>query len=170
MKMNPGVTTFLGNPLTLLGEMIKVGDKAPAFTALSSDLKPVASGDFAGKVKIISAVPSVDTGVCAAQTRRFNVEATNLANVVILTISCDLPFALGRFCAAEGIDKVITLSDHKDTDFGLKYGFLIQELRLLNRGIIVIDKDDNVVYVEYVQENTNHPDYDKALEAVRQLI
>ncbi len=170
MKMNPGVTTFLGNPLTLLGEMIKVGDKAPAFTALASDLKPVASGDFAGKVKIISSVPSIDTGVCAAQTRRFNVEATNLANVVILTISCDLPFALGRFCAAEGIDKVITLSDHKDTDFGLKYGFLIQELRLLNRGIIVIDKDDNVVYVEYVQENTNHPDYEKALEAVRKIV
>jgi thiol peroxidase len=170
MKKNSGIVTFLGNPLTLLGEMITVGTKAPNFTAIGEGLKPVSLSDFAGKVVLISSVPSVDTGVCAAQTRRFNVEAANLGNVVILTISNDLPFALGRFCAAEGIDKVVTLSDHKDTDFGLKYGFLLEELRLLNRGIIVIDKNGIVQYVEYVKENTNHPDYDAALEAAKKLV
>jgi thiol peroxidase len=170
MKKNSGIVTFLGNPLTLLGEMITVGTKAPNFTAIGEGLKPVSLSDFAGKVVLISSVPSVDTGVCAAQTRRFNVEAANLGDVVILTISNDLPFALGRFCAAEGIDKVVTLSDHKDTDFGLKYGFLLEELRLLNRGIIVIDKNGIVQYVEYVKENTNHPDYDAALEAAKKLV
>ncbi len=170
MKKNSGIVTFLGNPLTLLGEMITVGAKAPDFTAIGEGLKPVSLNDFAGKVVLISSVPSVDTGVCAAQTRRFNVEAANLGDVAILTISNDLPFALGRFCAAEGIDKVVTLSDHKDTDFGLKYGFLLEELRLLNRGIIVIDKNGIVQYVEYVKENTNHPDYDAALEAAKKLV
>ncbi|MCE1167826.1 MAG: thiol peroxidase [Sphingobacteriia bacterium] len=170
MKKNSGIVTFLGNPLTLLGEMITVGTKAPDFTAIGEGLKPVSLKDFPGKVVLISSVPSVDTGVCAAQTRRFNVEAANLGDVAILTISNDLPFALGRFCAAEGIDKVVTLSDHKDTDFGLKYGFLLEELRLLNRGIIVIDKDGIVQYVEYVKENTNHPDYDAALEAAKKLV
>lgn len=169
MKKYHGRTTFLGNPLTLLGEPVKTGDHAPDFTAIGEGLKPVRLSDFAGKKIIISAVPSVDTGVCAAQTRRFNLEAASLEDVVILTISCDLPFALGRFCAAEGIDKVITLSDHKDTDFGLKYGFLIEELRLLNRGIVIIGKDGMVSYVEFVSENTNHPDYDAALEAVKNL-
>ena len=170
MKKNSGIVTFLGNPLTLLGEMITVGTKAPNFTAIGEGLKPVSLSDFAGKVVLISSVPSVDTGVCAAQTRRFNVEAANLGDVVILTISNDLPFALGRFCAAEGIDKVVTLSDHKDTDFGLKYGFLLEELRLLNRGIIVIDKNGIVQYVEYVKENTNHHDYDAALDAAKKLV
>lgn len=170
MKKNSGIVTFLGNPLTLLGEMITVGTKAPNFTAIGEGLKPVSLSDFAGKVVLISSVPSVDTGVCAAQTRRFNVDAANLGDVVILTISNDLPFALGRFCAAEGIDKVVTLSDHKDTDFGLKYGFLLEELRLLNRGIIVIDKNGIVQYVEYVKENTNHPDYDAALDAAKKLV
>lgn len=169
MKKYHGRTTFLGNPLTLLGEPVKPGDKAPDFTAIGEGLKPVKLSDFAGKKIIISAVPSVDTGVCASQTRRFNLEAASLAEVVILTISCDLPFALGRFCAAEGIDKVITLSDHKETDFGLKYGFLIEELRLLNRGIVIVGKDGIVSYVEFVAENTNHPDYDAALEAVKKL-
>lgn len=169
MKKNTGVITFAGNPLTLLGEMIKPGDKAPDFTVSANDLKPVKLSDYKGKIRIISSVPSVDTGVCAAQTRRFNVEAAKLEDVVILTVSADLPFALGRFCAAEGIDKVITLSDHKSTDFGLKYGFLIEELRLLARGIVVIDKDDTVRYVEYVKEVTTHPDYDKALKAVKSI-
>jgi thiol peroxidase len=108
--------------------------------------------------------------VCAAQTRKFNVEAANLGDVAILTLSCDLPFALGRFCAAEGIDKVVTLSDHKDTDFGLKYGFLIEELRLLNRGIVVVDKAGVVQYVEFVKENTNHPDYDAAIAAAKTVV
>lgn len=106
MQRNSGVTTFMGNPLTLLGNMVKVGDKAYDFTVLGADLHPIKLSDYSGKVVIISSVPSVDTGVCAAQTRRFNVEVANLGDIVILTISCDLPFALGRFCAAEGIDKV----------------------------------------------------------------
>ncbi|HNQ59200.1 MAG TPA: thiol peroxidase [Bacteroidales bacterium] len=170
MKKNKGITTFMGKPVTLLGDMVQPGEIAPNFTALAADSKPVNLSDFKGKVIIISSVPSVDTGVCAAQTRRFNTEAASLGEVVILTISCDLPFALGRFCAAEGIDKVITLSDHKDTDFGLKYGFLIEELRLLNRGIVVIDREGIIRYIEYVKENTHHPDYDAAIAAARKLI
>lgn len=170
MNKNTGIITFMGNPFTLLGDMVKVGDKAQDFTVLANDLHPVKLSDYDGKIRIISSVPSVDTGVCAAQTRRFNVEAAKLGEVAILTISNDLPFALGRFCAAEGIDKVITLSDHKDTDFGLKYGFLIEELRLLTRGIVVIDKEGVVRYVEYVKEVTTHPDYDKALEAAAKLV
>ncbi|NVO01892.1 MAG: thiol peroxidase [Bacteroidetes bacterium] len=170
MKKNTGIITFGGNPLTILGEMVKKGDKALDFTVLGNDLSPVKLSDFEGKVRIISSVPSVDTGVCAAQTRRFNVEAANLGDVKILTISCDLPFALGRFCAAEGIEKVVTLSDHKEVDFGSKYGFLIEELRLLARGIVVIDKAGIVQYVEYVNEVTNHPDYDNALAEAKKLV
>ncbi len=169
MEKHTGMITFGGNPLTLVGELVKVGDKAKDFTVLANDLKPHTLSEYDGKIRIISVVPSVDTGICAAQTRRFNVEAAKLENVVILTISCDLPFALGRFCAAEGIDKVITLSDHKETDFGLKYGFLIDELRILARGIVVIDKAGTVRYVEYVKEVGTHPDYDKALEAAKNL-
>ena len=169
MKKNTGIITFGGNPLTLLGEMVKPGDKAIDFTVLANDLTPVKLSDYKGKIRIISSVPSVDTGVCAAQTRRFNVEAAKLDDVVILTISADLPFALGRFCAAEGIDKVITLSDHKEMDFGSKYGFLIEELRLLSRGIVVVAKDDTVRYVEFVKEITTHPDYDKVLAEIAKL-
>ncbi len=169
MKKNTGITTFMGGPLTLLGDMVQLGDKAKDFTVLGNDLKPVKLSDYAGKTVILSLAPSIDTGVCAAQTRKFNVEAAKLNDIAILAISMDLPFALGRFCGAEGIDKVITLSDHKDADFGTKYGFLIEELRLLNRGIVIIDKEGVVRYVEYVKENTDHPDYDKALEAAKAL-
>ncbi|HOV11106.1 MAG TPA: thiol peroxidase [Bacteroidales bacterium] len=169
MERHQGIITFGGNPLTLAGTMVKVGDKAQDFTVLANDLKPHKLSDYDGKTRIISVVPSVDTGVCAAQTRRFNVEAAKLNDTVILTISCDLPFALGRFCAAEGIDKVVTLSDHRETDFGLKYGFLIEELRLLSRGIVIVDKSGTVRYVEYVKEVTTHPDYEKALDAARNL-
>ena len=159
--------TMGGNPVTLLGENIKVGDKAPDFTVLDSGLAPVKLSSQKGKTVIISVVPSVDTSVCASQTRRFNEEAAKLDNISILTISVDLPFALGRFCAAEGIDVVQTLSDHKDLDFGTKYGFVIEELRLLARGIVVINPDGLVKYVEYVPEVTDHPDYDKAIEAAK---
>ena len=159
--------TMGGNPVTLVGESIKVGDKAPDFTVLDSGLAPVSLSSQKGKTVIISVVPSVDTSVCASQTRRFNEEAAKLDNIAILTISVDLPFALGRFCAAEGIDVVQTLSDHKDLDFGTKYGFAIEELRLLARGIVVIDPSGLVKYVEYVPEVTDHPDYDKAIEAAK---
>lgn len=169
MEKHTGMITFGGNPLTLAGELVKTGDSAKDFTVVANDLKPHKLSDYDGKIRIISVVPSVDTGICAAQTRRFNEEAAKLNNVVILTISCDLPFALGRFCAAEGIDKVVTLSDYKETDFGLKYGFLIDELRLLSRGIVIIDQKGVVRYVEYVKEVASHPDYDKALAAAAGL-
>ena len=170
LKKRENVVTMGGNPVTLLGSEIKVGDKAPDFTVLTSDLTPYTLQDAGDQVKIISVVPSVDTGVCHVQTTRFNTEVANLDNTIILTISVDLPFALKRFCSAEGIDKVITLSDHKDLSFGTGYGFTIEELRLLSRGIVVLDKDNVVQYVEYVKEVTDHPDYDKAIQAAKKLV
>lgn len=164
------VTTFAGKPVTLLGHEVKVGDKAPAFTCVKQDLTPFSLADVEGKVKLVSVVPSVDTGVCELQTVRFNQEAGKLADAAVITISCDLPFAQGRFCAAKGIDNAVVVSDYNGHHFGLAYGFLIEELMLLNRGIVVIDKDDVVRYVEYVAENTEHPDYDKALEAAHALL
>jgi thioredoxin-dependent peroxiredoxin len=169
MEKHTNMVTFGGNPVTLAGQLAKVGDIAKDFTVMSSDLKTHKLSDYAGKVKIITSILSVDTGVCKTETRRFNELAAKLENVVILAISCDLPFTLGRFCAAEGIDKVITLSDHRETDFGLKYGFLMDELRMLARGIVVIDKDGVVRYVEYVKEVGTEPDYDKALETLKNL-
>ena len=170
IEKRANIITMKGNPMTLLGPEIKIGDKAPDFTALTGDLKPYTLKDAGDKIKIISVVPSLDTGVCELQTIRFNEEAADLDNVVILTISVDLPYAQKRFCSSNNIDKVITLSDHKDLSFGLNYGFVIEELRLLSRGIIVLDKDNTVRYVEYVKEVSNHPDYDKALEETRKLL
>ncbi len=162
--------TFAGNPVTIVGNEIKVGDKAPDFTALNSKLEPVKLSDYDGKVKVIVVYPSIDTGVCAAQNRRFNVEANNLKDVVVLSVSVDLPFAQSRFCGAEGLDNIITLSDHKDLDFGAKYGFVIEELRLLTRGTVIVDKDGTVKYVEHVAEITTDPDYEKALEVAKALL
>ncbi len=170
MKRNTDIVTFGGNPVTLKGKLVKPGQNAKNFVAFKSDLSPFYFYDFQGKVRIISSVPSVDTDVCAAQTRRFNEAAAALNDVQIFTISCDLPFALKRFCAAEGIDKLVTLSDHKDRDFGIKYGLLIEEFALLARAVIVIDKDDVVQYVDVVGEIAEHPDYDKALEEVKKLL
>jgi len=162
MEKRTGVVTFAGNPITLVGPEIKVGQQAPDFTVLSNDLQPKTLKDYEGKVKVISVVPSLDTGVCDAQTRWFNQDATGLSDdVVVLTISMDLPFAQKRWCGAAGVDKVETLSDHKDASFGTNYGFLIEELRLLSRGVVVINKDNKVTYVEYV------PDFDAALEAIK---
>ncbi len=162
--------TFGGNPLTLVGNEIKVGAVAPNFTALKTDLSPFSLEELKGKVVIISVVPSVDTPVCELQTIRFNTEAYEHGDINVITISADLPFALGKFCANKGIDTAITLSDHKGLDFGMKYGFILDELRLLSRGIIVIGKDGIVKYVEYVQEVTNHPDYDKAMDIAKELV
>ena len=162
--------TFAGNPLTLLGNEIKVGDAAPDFNAVGQGLSPVKLSDFAGKVVVIAVYPSVDTSVCAAQNRRFNAEANNLNDVVVLSVSCDLPFAQSRFCAAEGLDNIKTISDHKDLEFGQKYGFWIKELRLLARGTVVIDKKGEVKYVEYVPEVTHEPDYEAAMNVVKNLI
>lgn len=159
--------TFNQDPVTLLGNEISVGDKAPDFTVLANDLQEVSLSDYKGKVKLIAAVPSVDTGVCSDETKRFNEEADKLDNVHVLTISMDLPFAQARWCAANGVKNLDTLSDHRDADFGEKYGTLIQELRLQARAVFVVDSDDTVTYVEYVSEATNHPDYESALEAAQ---
>ena len=142
--------TFLGNPVTLLGETAVVGAVAPDFTALDQSLTPRKLSEFAGKTVVVLVYPSVDTGICASQNRRFNKEAADLGDVVILSVSVDLPFAQKRFCAAEGIDKVITLSDHRELDFGMKYGYVIEGLRLLARGTVIIDKNGVITYVEYV--------------------
>lgn len=170
MKETTGKITFKGNPLTLLGEEVKVGDKAPDFTVVGADLSPVKLSDYDGKVRVLALYPSIDTGVCQLQNKRFNAEASNLGDAVILSISCDLPFAQSRFCAAEGLDKVITASDHKDVDFGTKYGFLIKELRLLTRGTVVVDKDGVVKYAEICPEVTDEPDYEAALTVIKGLL
>lgn len=167
MIKRKNIVTIEGNPLTLVGPEIKVGDVAPDFTVLNQNLAPVKLSDAKGKKVLISIAPSIDTSVCAAQTRKFNEEVAKLDDVAIYCISVDLPFALGRFCAAEGIDAVQTLSDHKDLNFGEQYGFAIEELRLLARGIVVVDADGKVTHVEYVPEVTDHPDYEAALAAVK---
>jgi thiol peroxidase len=166
-----GVATIKGNPLTLIGQEIKIGDKAPDFKVNKDLMTQVSLHDYDGKVKLISVVPSLDTGVCDAQTRRFNVEAAKLGDkVTVLTVSMDLPFAQARWCGAAGVDQVVTLSDYKDASFGVAYGVLIKELRLLMRSIFVVDADNNVQYVEYLSEMTNPPDFDKALAAVAKLV
>ncbi|MFC5451716.1 thiol peroxidase [Paenibacillus aestuarii] len=166
-----GVATLKGNPITLVGPELKVGDKAPNFTVNKDLMNQVSLADYAGKVKLISVVPSLDTGVCDAQTRRFNEEAAKLGdNVVVLTISVDLPFAQSRWCGAAGIDKVVTLSDYKTKSFGEAYGVLIKEIQLDMRSIFVIDANDTIQYVEYLGEMTNHPNYEAAVEAVKALV
>ncbi|WP_339233465.1 thiol peroxidase [Oceanobacillus sp. FSL W7-1281] len=163
----PKQTTFKQEPVTLLGEEQKAGNNAPDFTVLANDLSEKTLADYEGKVKLISVVPSLDTGVCSEQTRRFNEEAASLDNVSVLTISMDLPFAQKRWCGANGIENVETLSDHRSVDFGEKYGVLIEELRLLARSIFVVDENNKITYVEYVSEVSDHPDYDAVLEHLK---
>jgi len=167
-KERKGAVTMRGNPMTLVGPELKAGQKAPAFTAVGKGLAPVTLDQFKGKVKIIAAIPSIDTPVCDAETRRFNEEASKLpGDVQILTISMDLPFAQARWCGAAGVDKVTTISDWRAAEFGQKYGALIKELHLLARAVFVIDKNDNVVYSEYVKEVANQPNFEAALDAAR---
>ena len=163
-----GVITFKGNPLTLVGNEIKVGSKAPDFKLLTNGLEEVDLAATKGKTRIISVVPSLDTPVCDVQTKRFNEEASKFpSSVVVLTVSTDLPFAQARWCGATGSKNVQTLSDHRDTNFGISYGVLIKELRLLSRAIIIVGANDTVQYVEYVNEITEHPNYDKALNFLK---
>ena len=164
-----GAVKFKGNPLTLIGPEIKVGAKAPEFQTVAQDLSPVTLSSVKGTTLLISVVPSLDTPVCDAQTRRFNQEAAKLPNVQVLTVSMDLPFAQKRWCGAAGIDRVTVVSDHKDASFGKAYGTLIKELRLLSRSIFLVDGSGTVRYVEYVPEVTSHPNYDAALAVARQL-
>ncbi|WP_345243451.1 thiol peroxidase [Pontibacillus salipaludis] len=158
--------TFKDNPVTLVGDEVKVGDKAPNFTVLANDLSEVSLEQYNG-VKLISVIPSIDTGVCDAQTRRFNEEAAQLDNVNVLTISMDLPFAQRRWCGSNGIENVDTLSDHRDAYFGEAFGVLIKEMRLLARAVFVVNSQNEVVHAEYVSEATNHPDYEAAITAAK---
>jgi thioredoxin-dependent peroxiredoxin len=160
--------TFKGNAVTLLGNEVKVGDQAPDFKVLANDMSEVTLQDTKGQVRLISAVPSLDTGVCDAETRRFNEEAVKLDNVKVLTVSVDLPFAQKRWCGAAGIENVQTVSDHRELSFGEAYGVAIKELRLLARAVFVVDSSDKVTYVQYVSEVTDHPDYEAAVEAAKQ--
>jgi thioredoxin-dependent peroxiredoxin len=165
-----GIITMKGNPLTLIGPDIRVGDQAPDFTVIDGNLNIFKLGDFAGQTKIISVTPSLDTPVCDLQLRRFNREAASLPqDVAMLNLSMDLPFAINRFCSTAGIDRAKALSDHREASFGTAYGVLIKELRLLARSIFIIDKNDVVRYKEIVPEQSNHPDYEKALKALAEV-
>jgi thioredoxin-dependent peroxiredoxin len=170
MKRNSNLVTVGGESVTLLGKLVKPGIHAKNFIAQTSESQAVRLSDFQGRIKLISSVFSVDYDVCARQTRRMNVEASNLDQVQIITISCDLPFAIKRFTASEGIEKILVVSDHKEVDFGIKYGFLIQEFRMLSRGIIIIDNYEMVRYVDLVKEVSDEPDYDKAMKIVQELL
>lgn len=170
MKETKNITSMAGIPLTLLGEVAMVGAEAPDFTVVNVKGDNVRLSDFRGKIVILSVFPSIDTKVCAVQTREFNKRATKLgSDVVVLTVSKDLPFALSRFCAAEGIDNVYTLSDYKESEFGLKYGFLIKENKLLSRGVVIVDKTGKIAYVEYVDDITKEPNYDAAIDKLKAL-
>ena len=158
--------TFNGDPITLVGEKIKVGDNAPDFLVVDNNLKNVTLSDTSGK-RIFITVPSIDTSVCDMEVRKFNEEATKLKDVTVYVVSMDLPFAQGRWCGGAGIDRVKTVSDYKDREFGNNYGVYINELGLLSRAVFIVDENNKVVYVEYLNEITEEPDYEKALEALK---
>ncbi len=167
----PNAITLKGNPLTLTGNPVKVGDKAPDFTALNNELKPVTLGDSKGKVRLISVATSLDTSVCDTQTVTFNKRAAELGeDVALYTITMDLPFAQKRFCTAKAVDRLTMLSDYKDASFGEAYGLLIKELRLLGRAVLVIDKNDTISYMQVNKEVGTEPDYESALNAVRKAL
>ena len=170
-KERTGLVTFKGNPLTLLGQEVKVGDRAPNFQVVDKAMQRATLESFKGRVKIITAVPSLDTPVCDTETHRFNEEAGKLPEkAVILTVSMDLPFAQARWCAAAGVEKVQTFSDYRDRSFGLAYGVLVKELKLLARSVFIVDEQDVIRYVELVPEITQQPDYDRVINAVRALL
>ena len=162
-----GATTLKGNPLTLVGPELKAGDAAPDFALVDNGLKPVTLKDTGTQVRIISVVPSLDTPVCDAQTKRFNEEAGKLPDLSIITVSMDLPFAQKRWCNDFQVDNVKMLSDHKDGSFGANYGTLIKELRIESRAIFVVDHNNKVVHAEYVKEVADHPNYEAALAAAK---
>jgi thiol peroxidase len=163
--------TMKGRPLTLAGSLPEVGSKAPPFTCLDRELKEVSLSQFRGRLKLISSVPSLDTPVCEMQTRRFNQEAEGLPpQVQPITVSMDLPFAQTRFCSMHGIERMLVLSDHRDASFGLAYGLLVKELRLLARAVLVLDEEDIIRHFQVVPELTEHPNYEAALAALSGLI
>ena len=170
MTETKGLITFKSKPVTLVGTPLKAGQKAPDFTLLSPDMKEVRLADSKGKVRLLSVVVSLDTPVCDLQTQRFEEQASQFKDVVIYTISMDLPFAQARYCGARNIQNLQTLSDHRDASFGAAYGVLIKDLRLHARAIFIIDKRDTIRYVEYVKEVTQHPDYDRAIAALKEVL
>jgi thiol peroxidase len=165
----PAATTMRGKPLTLLGPELKAGEKAPDFEAVSDAMQSVNLEKTGHGVRIFSVIPSLDTPVCDAQTKRFNEEAAKLDGIEIYTISMDLPFAQKRWCGAFGIDKIKMLSDHRTGSFGENYGTLIKDLRIESRAIFVLDKDGTIKHVEYVKEVADHPNYEAALAAAKSL-
>jgi thiol peroxidase len=165
----PGATTLKGKPYTLIGPELKAGDAAPDFSVVDTTLQPVDLAKTAGKVRIFSVVPSLDTPVCDMQTKRFNDEAAKLPGIAIYTVSMDLPFAQKRWCGAFGVDNIKMVSDHKDGSFGSSYGTLIKELRIESRAIFVVDKDNKIRHAEYVKEVGDHPNYDAALACAKSL-
>ncbi|SMP72789.1 thiol peroxidase [Desulfonatronum lacustre] len=171
MKERFGLITLKGQPITLTGNTVQEGDAAPDFQVVDNDLKPFSFSSLKDKVAIITSVPSLDTPVCDLEARRFNQEAAKLGDdVQILVISMDLPFAQKRWCAAAGVNNVLTLSDHKDASFGTEYGVLIKELRLLARAVFVVDRQKIVRYMELVKEVGQEPNYELALDAAKKLL
>ena len=174
MSQGTASVTFKGNPITLSGHGASKGDPAPPFTLVANDLSPKSLADYRGKVIVLSSVPSLDTGICSTETKRFNQEAAKLGDdVVILTVSRDLPFAQKRWCGAEGVDRVVTLSDFRHSDFGEKYGVTITDgplEGLLARCVFVIDREGRVVYRQLVPEIAQEPDYDPVLAAAKSAV
>jgi len=171
MKERTGVITVGGVPLTLVGDELKIGDRAPDFVVIDNNLGPFSFSSLKGKVVVISAVPSLDTPTCNLETRRFNEEAANLSEKVeIITISMDLPFAQKRWCAAAGVERVKCYADHRDADFGIKYGVLTKETRLLARAVFVVDQEGMIRHIEILADIAREPHYDTILSAVAQLV
>lgn len=170
MEERSGITSFKGSPVTLLGPGLRVGDRAPDFRVVDSELAAVTLGDFRGKIKIICTIPSLDTPVCAAETRRFNREAAQLGDdIAVLMVSLDLPFAQSRWCDAKVVERVKLLSDYQERSLGLAYGVLIRELQLLSRSVFVVDSGDVIRYIQHVAELSEEPDYAAAIEAAKGL-
>jgi len=168
MDIWTGIVTMRGNPVTLVGNQVKVGDAAPDFVVIDNNLAPVKFSSYRGKICIISSVPSLDTPVCDTETRKFNEEASRLGpQISVLTISMDLPFAQKRWCGAAGVEKIQTLSDHRDASFGTGYGVLIKELRLLARAIFLVDQKGIIRYIQLVKEITTEPDYQAIWDALK---
>lgn len=169
MQERKGLVTMKGNPLTLVGNEVKVGDALPDCEVVGKELAPVKLSSFRGKVCIISSFPSLDTSVCDMMTRRFNEEAVALGDdVVVLAISMDLPFAQDRWCIAADVKNINMFSDHRTASFGQAFGVLIKELRLLARAVFVVDREGIVRYTQIVDELTNEPDYEAALKAAKE--
>lgn len=163
------MTTFLGKPVTLVGQQLQIGETVPDFTLTTTDLAQKSLSDFAGKKKVISVIPSIDTGICSTQTRTFNKELSDMEDTVVITVSADLPFAQARWCGVEGLEHAVMMSDYYDNTFGKTYGLLMQEWHLLARAVLVLDEDNKLVYAEYLENVNSEPNYQAAIEAVKAL-